>query len=435
MKKILLAFSLLQILLLSTSSVLAADPGQKIVRVGTYDNSPKIYKDESGDIKGFWADITNEIARKENWEVVYIHDSWDNNIAKLRTGEIDMMVDVAISEDRQKTFDFNRETVLNSWGVLYTRRGVAINSFMDLDGKKIAILESGILYNGTFGLKDVFTSFGIRPSKVVNVKEYGDVFELLDNGLADVGAVNWFYGISNEKQYKVNRTNIVFQPSELRYAFPKNSAKNTALINAIDADLQILKGDSDSAYFDAIGNNLAQFLPHIEKEVLPQWLWILFVIIGALIIIAFLMKRYQQILKRKIEEKTGEVLYKNAILEAQYETSVDGILLVDADGQKIISFNRQFQYMWGIPKEVIEDKDDAKVIKFVMSQVKNPEDFTAKIKHMYEFKSEKSYDKIELKDGRVFERYSSPLIDTNGTNHGRIWYFRDEKNLTEKFHA
>jgi ABC-type amino acid transport substrate-binding protein len=34
------------------------------VRVGVYDNYPKIYRDEKGDVKGVWADITNAIAKK-----------------------------------------------------------------------------------------------------------------------------------------------------------------------------------------------------------------------------------------------------------------------------------------------------------------------------------------------------------------------------------
>jgi two-component system, cell cycle sensor histidine kinase and response regulator CckA len=37
----------------------------KTVRVGVYDNNPKIYMDSDGKIKGFWADITNYIAQKE----------------------------------------------------------------------------------------------------------------------------------------------------------------------------------------------------------------------------------------------------------------------------------------------------------------------------------------------------------------------------------
>ena len=37
-----------------------------------------------------------------------------------------------------------------------------------------------------------------------------------------------------------------------------------------------------------------------------------------------------------------------------------------------------------------------------------------------------------MKDGRVLDRYSSPLIDSAGTYRGRIWYFRD---ITERVKA
>jgi ABC-type amino acid transport substrate-binding protein len=299
-----LGFVLLLTQLLYPHFAFAADKQLRNVRVGVYDNNPKIYRDADGNIKGFWADITNYIAEKENWNVVYVYDSWENNLKRLENGEIDLMVDVAVSEDRSKIYDFNNETVLVSWGVFYTRKGVKINSMADLEGKNIAILKSGILYSGPLGLKDMLSSFGIS-AKITDVSVYGDVFKLLDNGQADVGVVNNFYGIANEGNYKVDRTNVLFQPSQLKYALTKNAPQNKYLIGTIDADLVTIKDDPGSIYHQSIEKNFGNFVE--KQETLPVWEKYLLITIGtlfALFILVFLpIRQYRKVLKQQADLK------------------------------------------------------------------------------------------------------------------------------------
>lgn len=300
-------------------NILPTDPNLKIVRVGVYDNKPKIYKDKDGNIKGFWADITNYIAEKEGWQMEYVYDTWNNNLEKLKRGEIDLMVDVALSDERKEIYDFNNETVLSSWGIFYTRKGIRLDSFADLKDKKIAILKSGILYSGDFGLKEILSSFAI-DAEVIDVNVYDDVFKLLDNKTADVGLVSWFFGIENESLYQVDRTGIMIQPTDLKYAFTKDSLKNDYLISIIDYHLNELKNNQNSIYFKSIENNFGKYLQKIEVN--PNWLNTFLVILGLVFIIIgiiiVLMRIYQgklglQINKKTIELKEGEEKYKNLI--------------------------------------------------------------------------------------------------------------------------
>ncbi len=119
-----------------------------------------------------------------------------------------------------------------------------------------------------------------------------------------------------------------------------------------------------------------------------------------------------------------ELLFKTTLLEAQSETSIDGILVVDEEGKSIL-FNKRFGQMWNIPQQILDTKDDEKMRQYVLDQLKNPDKFLEKVKYLYKHKDQTSRDEIEFKDGKVFDRYSSALIDSNGTYHGRIWYFRD----------
>ncbi|MFC1781679.1 PAS domain S-box protein, partial [Planctomycetota bacterium] len=61
------------------------------------------------------------------------------------------------------------------------------------------------------------------------------------------------------------------------------------------------------------------------------------------------------ITKRKETEE--ELLFKSTLLEAQSETTIDGILVVDEQG-KILLFNKHFEQMWKVPREILEIKDD-----------------------------------------------------------------------------
>jgi diguanylate cyclase (GGDEF)-like protein/PAS domain S-box-containing protein len=132
--------------------------------------------------------------------------------------------------------------------------------------------------------------------------------------------------------------------------------------------------------------------------------------------------------RRRAEQ---EILFKNTLLEAQAETTIDGILAVD-ESNRIILSNQQFVSMWGIPAGLVQAGDDSQLLAFVVSRLENPQRFLEKVQYLYSRREEKSRDELRLKDGRTFDRYSSPLIDSTGVYRGRIWYFRD---ITERVKA
>jgi two-component system sensor kinase FixL len=131
--------------------------------------------------------------------------------------------------------------------------------------------------------------------------------------------------------------------------------------------------------------------------------------------------------RKKAEEDLKESL---SLLEATLESTADGILVVDRDGE-VKSFNTQFQRLWRIPDDILESKDNDKAMSFVLGQLKHPEEFLAQIKELCGQQGKESSDVIEFIDGKVVAHYSKPHV-VGDRIVGRVWSFRD---ITEGHNA
>ncbi|WP_432664136.1 PAS domain-containing sensor histidine kinase [Wukongibacter baidiensis] len=134
----------------------------------------------------------------------------------------------------------------------------------------------------------------------------------------------------------------------------------------------------------------------------------------------------------------SEELVKNKeVLHTILDSIHDGVLVVDND-KNIIHANKRFQEMWKIPDEIFNNNNNSEIfLNYVLDQLANPEEFTAKVEVLYQSDSD-SLDNIEFKDGRIFDRFTKPLLIDN-TVRGRVWSFKDitlfkenEKKLKDK---
>lgn len=113
-----------------------------------------------------------------------------------------------------------------------------------------------------------------------------------------------------------------------------------------------------------------------------------------------------------------------SVAEATMNASADGILVV-GEGLKVISINDMFLGMWGIPADLAAMGDLEAMARFVLPQVEDPEVFLdIATRHSRDFLSPDRRDIIRLKDGRVFERISSPFLEA-GRPAGRTITLRD----------
>ncbi|MEM1392467.1 MAG: PAS domain S-box protein [Cyanobacteria bacterium P01_H01_bin.150] len=135
------------------------------------------------------------------------------------------------------------------------------------------------------------------------------------------------------------------------------------------------------------------------------------------------------ITERKQAEKA--LLRSNAMLEAQQEAAIDGILVID-ENKNILSCNQHFLELWQIPKSVIETGDEQQFLTSMVDKFTNLGEFINEVENLYNDVEKSVRDEIDLGDGRTFERYCAPINSVRGEYFGRVWYFRD---ITERKQA
>jgi signal transduction histidine kinase len=124
--------------------------------------------------------------------------------------------------------------------------------------------------------------------------------------------------------------------------------------------------------------------------------------------------------RKQAQERLERAL---SLQQAAFEATADGILAVDRAGQ-VITYNRVFAEMWGIPDSVLALGDVNLIREHILHQVVNPDQFVQQVQLLYANPEAISLDTLEFTDGRVIERYTQP--QRLGEHIvGRVWDFRD----------
>lgn len=266
----------------------------RTVRVGVYDAKPLAYYDNNGAAHGFFVDMLNHIAEKEQWNVKYVPGTWQEGLDRLKDDKIDLVLCIAYTDVRDKYMDFPKEYLLLDWGLVFKKKGTHITSLLDLEGKTVSVLKGDVY---SIGFQELVRQFNINV-KLREVEQPSDVFKAVDSGAVEAGVNGNLYGILNDTGRRVEQTPIIFTPVKLGYAV--NEGKNGDLIAALDRNISELKGDKTSAYHHDLKHLTGNEAARIPQNVY----WGAGGIAAALILVI----AWNVMLKRQVKSKTVHLM-------------------------------------------------------------------------------------------------------------------------------
>jgi PAS domain S-box-containing protein len=132
---------------------------------------------------------------------------------------------------------------------------------------------------------------------------------------------------------------------------------------------------------------------------------------------------YREVLQR-------ELAHALVVARATLESTSDAILVTD-EKAKVIDFNQKYLDMWKIPHEVLSGGNIREVRELMSQNFAEPLRFLARVEEIVAT-SQESFDVLQLKDGRILERYSK-VLTLEGKSAGRVWSYRDvtDRRLAE----
>ncbi len=286
------------------------------IRVGVYQNRPLLFEDSDGNVQGIFADILKYVASKEGWTIEYKSESLAECLNDLKSGKSDIVGAIAYSKQRNRIFDFTYETIISNWGQIYTGKSSNIESILDFDGKKIAVLQNDIYYKE---LRELAKKLDIE-CRFTEAFDYETVLELVEAGKCDAGLVNYLYGHQYDRKYNINRSSIILGPQKIHFAALKG--KKREIISTLDLYVRNLKKNKSSIYHQSLSKWIGVDAKHKD----PIWIYGVGAGAAGLILLFMILN---MILRSQVRKRTQELNAKNQdlIYEIERRKKVEAALL------------------------------------------------------------------------------------------------------------
>lgn len=119
---------------------------------------------------------------------------------------------------------------------------------------------------------------------------------------------------------------------------------------------------------------------------------------------------------------------RKALLEAQAESTIDGLLAVDPEF-RVVFHNDRFLDIWA-PSAFPSSRDLTgmsfeQVCRDLLNDLlPHADEHAETVAHLYEHPGEEAKALLQLTDGRWLDEYSAPIVHDD-THFGRLWVFRD----------
>ncbi len=237
------------------------------LNVGYYDAQPSCWQDYSGEPKGIFIDAIREIAKNEGWTLTFLYRAWDELLAGLQNGTIDIVMAIVQTKERESFASFTQQSVMTDWGAVYARAGSGIGTVLDLHKRSVGALKNDFWFSGEGSLADLCKSFGLEPFYTY-YPDYSSLFTALEQGAVEAVAASNSLGLVWQNRVPIQSTPVIYNPIELRFAVSRRGPHGMALGSQIDASMARIKARSPE-FFRSL---LDRYQVPVRREyVTPLW--------------------------------------------------------------------------------------------------------------------------------------------------------------------
>ncbi|PZO40537.1 MAG: histidine kinase [Pseudanabaena frigida] len=133
----------------------------------------------------------------------------------------------------------------------------------------------------------------------------------------------------------------------------------------------------------------------------------------------------------RIKQQYDQLERANALISAQLEASLEGVIAANEQGQ-LVGYNQKLRQMWNIDEITINNNDSDQLLFPLLQEAKFSPELTQILESTYdEYPEQINHGEITINE-LTYEYYSSPVTSPNGKFLGFVWRFRD---ITERKHS
>lgn len=313
--------------LMAPASQAAVHSPQRIVRVGIYENPPKLLLDSQARPGGIMGELLLEIAKREGWTLEAVQCDWQQCLNALQNDLIDLVPGLAYSPERSALYSFHNRAVLEDWSQIFTGKTTHIGALNDLNGKRIAVMSGTLqltqLYN-------ILQKLELGSKLVITDSQY-NALKLVQNKQADAAVVGHLFGVRHAGEYNLKSAPIRLEPTNTYFVTAKD--RHPELLAAIDTHIKKWRDNNDAFYTETLNQ---WGLRLIEKPTKP-WIIPALLTLGVLLTIAVLTVTLMRIgLRRQRKKLVRTEHHLHTVLDA-----IDAYVYIKDDQFRYLYANRK----------------------------------------------------------------------------------------------
>lgn len=304
---------------------------KRVLKVGFYDNYPYFYINDKAKVCGDYNEIVKSLSKRLNFKVEYVNCSLLELLKELENGEIDLVVGINKTPEREKLFEFSKNCINEKKYSIYTNENIKYGNLEALNGKKMGYIKNEL---DNEKILNYLKSRNINV-ELVNGSSYKGIKTLLIDDKVDFIVDNSDSDIKN----KGKDIKEIFQfSSGPKYIITNKN--NKELINEIDQGLNSINVEQDNNNILDYKNFNKFFNDDINKHIF---------IIFALIVFLILFKKERKILTSVIKKKRiinnlkkdNYTLYYQPIVDFKHNRvrSVEALLRLRKDGKLLTPYH------------------------------------------------------------------------------------------------